>query len=237
MIWFSCSQCNKPLGRPDSSAGALVFCTCGQGNVVPWESTIAAPPAAPEAEAPPPLRPVPVGEEQIPAARRPAPPPLDPGEARPARTSPGAPRMPGRCFNHQDRPAQYKCEACNEGFCADCLLHFQGQGLCGPCKNFRLRQKEKPGTMSIKAVTAMVMSLVAGFGVSCLWPFGTGGAAMLFCVFGLIFQLAAVVLGGLALYETEVNPSLTGRSLAITGVLTGVLSSLLTMFFVILGPR
>src|SRR5438105_12622885 len=82
MIWFSCSKCQKTLGRPESSVGALVFCDCGQGNAVPWDSTAAAPAEPLPAEVlppqPPPLRPVPVGEEQIPVARRPGPPPPPP---------------------------------------------------------------------------------------------------------------------------------------------------------------
>src|SRR5262249_16114600 len=43
MIWFSCKQCGKVHGRAENSAGTLVFCDCGQGNTVPWESTAAEP--------------------------------------------------------------------------------------------------------------------------------------------------------------------------------------------------
>ena len=44
MIWFSCPKCGKTHGRPENSAGTMVFCECGQGNRVPWESTVAEPP-------------------------------------------------------------------------------------------------------------------------------------------------------------------------------------------------
>src|SRR5947208_15063000 len=117
MIWFSCSKCQKTLGRPESSAGALVFCDCGQGNVVPWDSTAAAPAEPLPAEVlppqPPPLRPVPVGEEQIPVARRPspsAPPPSREDDDLRRRFSTPQNRNPGQCFNHQDRPVLHKCE-------------------------------------------------------------------------------------------------------------------------------
>ena len=49
MIWFSCNKCGKALGRPESSAGAFIFCDCGQGLTVPWDSTIA-PPVGPSAQ-------------------------------------------------------------------------------------------------------------------------------------------------------------------------------------------
>src|SRR5207237_1299689 len=124
MIWFSCSQCGKALGRPEASAGAFVFCTCGQGNVVPWDSTIPAPAEPLPAEAPPgppPLRAIPVGEEKIPVARRPSSPPPPPPPRRPddedddlrrRLSSAPAVRNPGRCFNHQDRPILHKCDDC-----------------------------------------------------------------------------------------------------------------------------
>ena len=46
MIWFACKQCGKRHGRAESLVGTLVFCECGQGNRVPWASTV------PEPEAP-----------------------------------------------------------------------------------------------------------------------------------------------------------------------------------------
>src|SRR4051794_22380705 len=142
MIWFSCTKCGKAISRPDTSAGAYVFCICGQGNVVPWESTMAAPPKLPAAEvppAPPVLRPVPVGEEQIPGVRKAPPPAWDDDRDVRRRESPAV-RNAERCFNHQDRPGEEKCSDCGENFCADCLLKFRGSALCGPCKNLRLRK-------------------------------------------------------------------------------------------------
>jgi hypothetical protein len=243
MIWFSCSQCGRALGRPEASAGAFIFCSCGQGNVVPWDSTIAAPPEAGPAETPPsqppPLRPVPVGEERIPAARRPPPlPPRDQDDDSQTRSSSApAVRSAGKCFNHQDRPVLEKCEACSEGFCADCLLHFQGRPLCGPCKNLRLRGTDRPGTVSNKAWIAVALAMMAGPGVSCLWPFGASGVVLLLCMLALFAQIGAVVLGVVALRETEANPRLGGRALAITSMLTGGLASVLTIGFVVFGPK
>jgi hypothetical protein len=66
MIWFTCKKCGKKHGRADNLSGTMVFCDCGQGNTVPWQSTTSAPEAPPE---PP---------------RRPAPPPPPPPPRRPA---------------------------------------------------------------------------------------------------------------------------------------------------------
>ena len=41
MIWFTCRQCGKRHVRPEAECGTLVFCECGQGNRVPWQSTVA----------------------------------------------------------------------------------------------------------------------------------------------------------------------------------------------------
>src|SRR5262249_4493976 len=43
MIHFACKTCGKLFERPDAAAGTLVFCDCGTGNRVPWESTATAP--------------------------------------------------------------------------------------------------------------------------------------------------------------------------------------------------
>jgi hypothetical protein len=247
MIWFSCSNCHKTLGRPESSAGAFVFCDCGQGLVVPWDSTAPPPAGPPPLETlppqPPPLAAVPVGEEKIPVARRPSPAPSPPplpdwgeDESR-RRVSAPQHRNPGQCFNHQDRPVKHKCADCQEGFCDDCVVQFQGKTLCGPCKNFRLRRTDRAVNLSAKALTALIVAIGAAPAVACLWPLGLNALAVLAALVALLAQLGAVLLGALALYDTERNPRLAGKALAITGVLTGAVASVLTVFFIIFGPR
>src|SRR5262249_29219440 len=144
---------------------------------------------------------------------------------------------PGQCFNHQDRPVLHKCEDCGEGFCADCVIRFQGKILCGPCKNFRLRRTDRTATLSGKALTALILALCAAPAVACLWPFGMNGIVAVMAILALLVQMGATVLGALAIRETENNPKLGGRALAITSVLTGGLAGLLTISFVIFGPR
>ena len=131
----------------------------------------------------------------------------------------------------------HKCEDCNEGFCADCVVRFQGHTLCGPCKNFRLRRTDRSATLSGKALTAVILAMCAAPAVACLWPFGMNGIVAVMAILALLAQAAAIVLGALAIRETETNPRLGGRALAITSVLTGGLASLLTISFVIFGPR
>src|SRR5271156_3655754 len=43
MIHFTCKKCGKTHSRPDSTGGTMIFCDCGHGNTVPWESTVAEP--------------------------------------------------------------------------------------------------------------------------------------------------------------------------------------------------
>jgi hypothetical protein len=241
MIWFSCQKCSKALSRPESSAGAFVFCDCGQGNVVPWDSTMAPPaeplPAELVPSTPPPLRPIPVSEEQIPVSRRPAPPPPPLPATRDVRRREPEYRAPGQCFNHQDRLVVRKCDACGEGFCTDCLVLLRGDTLCGPCKNYRLKLMDNPPALSSKATVGVILAVLTAPVVLCLWPFGANAFAVLAAMLGLIAQLAAVVLGVLAIRETEADPRIAGRSLAITTLLTGSLASVVTVMFVLFGPR
>jgi hypothetical protein len=242
MIWFSCTKCGRALGRAETSAAAVVFCDCGQGNVVPWESNIAAPaqpptfPAQGENEAsaaePPLLQAVPIGEEQIPVVRR-APAPATDDAIDPRDRHLDVPRDAKACFNHHDRPGQEKCAACGENFCGDCLVKLKGIPLCGPCKNFRLRQNNRPFTLSIKAVVGVILAMICAPIVMCLLPVGVNEASVVFAVMALVGQLAAMLLGALALRETEKNPRLTGRSLAITTLLTGALGSLMIVCFLL----
>src|SRR5436309_3165940 len=102
MIWFACKQCGKRHGRADNLAGTLVFCECGQGNRVPWSSTVPEP-EAPEPPPPAPPRPRPTlsspeeqGEPDFPPGREP--------DLFPPRRRPRAVRRPNPafCLNHDE---------------------------------------------------------------------------------------------------------------------------------------
>jgi len=228
MICFSCTKCGKSLERPENSAGAMIFCDCGQGNTVPWESTIAAPTV-------PPLEVVPLGDESIPVAQPARANAADDTDSyeRPLRDS----RDPLACFNHQDRAGKEKCGDCGEMFCGDCLVHFKGIALCGPCKNFRLRQKSRPTSVSGKAVLGVVVAMCCAPVAMCLVPLGTNDVAVVIGVVALAGQIVAVTLGAIALRETDKNPRLSGRSLAITTLLTGGLATLMTVCLLLAGLR
>src|SRR5262245_49969978 len=117
MIWFACKQCGKSLRQPDSAVGSYVFCDCGVGNRVPWESTL---PATVEA---PPDRPA----EEMPEAEE---------ERLPRRRSERVEIDPGYCLNHPDVPSELACDDCGEHFCPACTVVVRGKTLCGPCKNY-----------------------------------------------------------------------------------------------------
>src|SRR5207253_3533762 len=143
LICFSCKHGGKRLRQPETAGGSLVCATCGQGNRVPWESTIPAPADDPSAT------PAPVDssdEDAVPQRRRRA----------------VVVRDPAYCFNHQDVPADQTCNDCGEHFCPACVVVVRGKTLCGPCKNFRLARMQRAPQVSTMAVVSLVLALVGG---------------------------------------------------------------------------
>jgi hypothetical protein len=226
MIWFACGQCGKLHGRPESAVGSLVFCECGHGNRVPWESTASPPDPAAEPAVPavvlpaqpPKLAPVPVGEERLPV-----PPP------RPARRVRSRRRDPERCFNHPELPSEATCADCQENFCKQCVTQLEDKVLCGPCKNYRFRVLARPPRVSGMAIAGVIVALIgAPLALFIVLPLTAAGAnPFLALAIGLTPQLVAGLLGGLALRTTFTNPRLAGQALAVTAVVTAVTSCLL----------
>lgn len=245
MIWFRCKNCGKTHGRADNSAGTMVFCDCGHGNTVPWEST-AAPPAAPPvaAEMPkaPDLGPIqfdPVaststGSSPAPPARPGSypyePPSVD--DDRLYRRGRGEKRDPDFCFNHQRRPQAGACADCQENFCADCLVRFQGMNLCGPCKNFRARRQELPPTASTLAVVSVLISLIVGPLMMCLLLSNRSEAMRVLCWISLAIQAVAIGLGVWALWEAEGERKGGGQWVALTGVITASVTCVVTVLMI-----
>jgi hypothetical protein len=234
MIWFTCKKCGKTEGRPETAIGSMIFCECGQGNLVPWESTTAEPPTPPMPAGPPavPARPVPGA---LPLSDDPALPDLMPRtRRRPSRRVPD----PNYCLNHETVPSRHRCSDCGEAFCEDCLVTFQAQTVCGPCKTLRVRKWMRPQRVSGLAVTSAILALVTGPLAFCLVPFGGGaGGASLLSLLALVPQVAAFALGALALRATETATPRSGRSLAITGMVTAVVAGALTLVVTVLAQR
>ena len=234
MIWFTCKKCGKRHGRADNLASTFVFCECGQGNTVPWQSTTSppeTPPEPPRRPAPPPPRPRPFDDRE----RPPLPPPLDdPREGdllRRRKANVFRRRRPGFCLNHDDLATDKTCADCKEPFCPNCLVELQGQTVCGPCKNFRIRGLHRPARVPGMAVVAMVVGLVSGPVSFCLTLFGTGpngglAAAVLMSLVGLVLPIGGLVVSWLALREIETKPNLGGRGLAMTGATTSLVGAL-----------
>jgi hypothetical protein len=217
MIVFACQQCGKRFARPESTSGSALFCECGTRNQVPWESTL------PDSEAPPPL----------PEPRRPD---LDPWLAgRPQLRQ----RNPAYCLNHQDTPPQHTCPDCAERFCADCVVSVQGQALCGPCKNLRMRNRQRPPQVSVAAIMAPIIALITGPGAVFVMFFalgmaqtsgsvaGAAGGIVVIALFALTLQALALLLAAWSLRSLETNPRLSGRALAITGMVAALVSGVL----------
>src|SRR5262249_50920489 len=104
MIWFACKQCGKRHGRAEPLAGTLVFCECGQGNRVPWSSTVPEP--EPEAAVPVPPRPRAPG----PSADQDRP---EPEFLRPRRTRERRRPNSAYCLNHEETTKEATCDACH----------------------------------------------------------------------------------------------------------------------------
>ncbi len=225
MIWFACKQCGKRHGRGEHLAGTLVFCECGQGNRVPWSSTVEEPePEEARPVPPPPPRPrvprPPLGED------RPEPEFLRPRRSRERRRP-----NPAYCLNHDEAPKEAICAACHCSFCSACVVTLHGETLCGPCKNFRLGGMSRPARLLPLAVVAFVLALVSTL-VSLILCFIAIGTTMLTeaglavaipcCVVALLFAGGELILGWLALRQIDRQPALGGRGLAMTGAVAGL---------------
>lgn len=226
MIWFACKQCGKRHGGAEHLAGTLVFCECGQGNRVPWSSTVEEPEpeAAQPAPAPPPRPRVPQSPRD--EARS------DPEFLRPRRSRERRRPNPAYCLNHDETPKEAMCAVCHCSFCAACIVSLQGQTLCGPCKNFRLGAMSRPTRLPPLAIVAFVLALVST--VVCLMlSFLAIGAtttldaglalAIPCCVIALGFSVGELILGWLALRHIDRQPALGGRGLAMTGAMAGLI--------------
>jgi hypothetical protein len=224
MIRFSCKQCGKHFERSDATAGTLVFCDCGVGNRVPWESTLTAEEAATVPGQPP--------DDSLPADREESEPPVRRRRDRLERRT--AERNPEFCFNHQDRPSEATCADCGEALCLNCTLTLQGQTLCGPCKNFRIRTVQRPRQFSLFALFSILLGLfTAPLGLFCV-SLSTAMHTALPSFAGLLLPLAAVVLGAKALRDIETKPRMSGRSIAIAGMVSGLVSVFLTAVWAVL---
>jgi hypothetical protein len=244
MIWFACKKCGKTHGRPETQAGTLVFCDCSFGNRVPWSSTVAEPPTPPAPEPIPVPIPIPphrpeAQPSRIPEAIPTRPIPTRRVEDEPRSELPRRRREPRRanpryCLNHENAASEAICVDCKMSFCAGCVVTLQGQSVCGPCKNFRVRGLNRPARVTALSVITLVIGLVSGPVTFCLGLFNMGGQQMnpsiavviMLTLVGLVLPAAALVLARYALREMETKPNTGGRSLALTGAITGLVGVL-----------
>lgn len=233
MIAFVCKECGKRYDRPPEQSGSLVFCECGAANRVPWESAAglaptdsAVPAAIPLAQPIPRALPI----EGDPSTR-------DPRQWTQRR------RDPAICFNHPETASEGVCSACGEGLCSNCTVVLQGQKLCGPCKNFRIRSLEMPARLSNLAIVAAVVALAGGFLTLILLPVGaalrstSNGVAVFLGFLGLLPPVVTVVLSLMALRKVENDPRVGGRALAMTGLVMALVFTVLAIEFSLLVRR
>jgi hypothetical protein len=241
MIWFACKKCGKRHGKAEGLSGTLVFCDCGFGNRVPWSSTVPEPEAPPAAPAPLPRpRSVPVDERDARRPPRRSVPVDDQDDWQPPslRTRPRkeARRInPNYCLSHDEKPSELTCKDCGMRFCSSCVITLQGDTLCGPCKNFRLRGVHRPAPVAPLAIISVIVGLISapvGFCVSFVGisaqvaPGGNAGFAFLLGLIGFLLPLTGLILGGAALRQIESRANVGGRLLAMTGTAAGLVGTL-----------
>ncbi len=232
MIWFACKQCGRKHRKPDEAAGSLVFCECGQGNRVPWESTVPEPERPPEPEQP--------AVPPAPGRRRFAEPEEeDREEPRPRRRywREARQRDPAYCLNHEDRSSEQTCADCGESFCARCVVVVRGKTLCGPCKNLRIVRLGRPPRLATMAIVSLMLGILSAPIAFCLTivPLGLTQGPSVVCVAmsltGAILLAGIVVLGVMAVREIEGSPRLGGRGSAMTGATTAAVGSIWCLAF------
>lgn len=220
MIAFACKQCGKRFDRPADACGTLVFCPCGAGTRVPWESTL-----------PPGAEPIPTVKIPLPLRREEWPRPAA-SDYPSVRRFQSEPRDRNFCFNHPTAPMEHTCADCGESFCAACVVTTQGGVRCGPCKNFRVRAVQRPARLSVLALLSPIIGLLAG----AVWVFillaavgarPAGSLVVVLGAIGVLPQVAVMAMAAVALRNIESEARMGGRELAITGLVAALVSAVL----------
>jgi hypothetical protein len=229
MIWFTCKQCGKTHGRPETALGAMIFCECGLGLLVPWESTSAepaGPPAAADSPPAPTLEPV----------------TFDRAPGEPAPKGPRVRKRPrlGRrdphfCFNHEESPRETACADCGENFCGACVVSFEGATLCGPCKNYRVKNLQRALPASKLALFSALCALVTPPVTLGLLRTGHPGFPW-WSLAALVPQVLAAALALLALREMARNPKTGGLPLALTGLVSAGVATVVILVLMRYAP-
>ena len=146
-------------------------------------------------------------------------------------------RNPAYCLNHQDLVKQQSCVDCQQGFCDDCVVLFQGKVLCGPCKNFRIRKMHQPAQLSLMALFSPLLALAGGFVGFFMSAIAVQLGAPLLGFLSVAPQLGALGLGLAAMRRIENDPFLKGRPLAMTGIVAAVVGAVLSCLMTIVLKR
>lgn len=234
MIRFTCKACGKRHRRSDEEAGTLVFCDCGQGNRVPWEAADEPDEAVPTAEEPQPRRAR--DAEETGAPQRPRRPRMAPADREEPRSRPGRRAAvvlpaPGHCLNHPDEAAGQTCADCGEAFCPGCVVIFQDQVLCGPCKNLRVRRRDRTMPMSALAIVALLLGVLGSPVLFCVTfsPLGMDAsdeARAAWALAGVVLPVVTLFVSVLAVRQVERPPGARGRGMALTGLAFAVVGLL-----------
>jgi hypothetical protein len=139
------------------------------------------------------------------------------------------------CLNHHAISSEHTCASCGERFCSACVVTFQNQILCGPCKNFCVRGVNRPARVSVLAHLGLILGLL-GLPIGIVIPFlgtfyfltGQAPSAVAGATLGigLLLPVAGLVLSWRALRALAIKSHLAGRVLALTGLVAASVSAL-----------
>ena len=119
------------------------------------------------------------------------------------------------------------CVDCEQGFCEDCVITWQGQVLCGPCKNFRIRQSERPADLSLMALFSPILALAGGIVGFFVAAVAVQAGAPAIGYLSVTPELAALALGLTAIRRIENDRFVKGRPLAMIGIVAGIAGTIL----------
>ena len=176
MIWFTCKNAARNTAGRTTSSGTLVFCECGQGNTVPWQSTTSPPEAPPE---PPPAAPAEAATVRRPRPAAIAAPVRRPREGdllRRRKAKVFRRRRPGFCLNHDDIATDKTCAECKESFCPNCVVELQGKDVVRAVQELPCPRPAPARLVSPAGRRGLVVGLVSGPVTFCLTMFGSRAA-------------------------------------------------------------
>ena len=159
-----------------------------------------------------------------------------PPRSRPRKQARLGRRDPQVCFNHEEIARQASCADCGESFCGECLVSFADAVVCGPCKNYRVKNLQRSLPPSNLSILSLLVAFLSAPVILLLLPARQGGFPW-WVFLAVLPQGLAVALALLALREADKDPQSAGRSLALTGLVSAGVTTALILLLAMYAPH